>query len=302
MEITVNYPLLTPGFPRADEYARFYNRIAQEVRKRDMTLFVKVEAIFADPVVSSAGVDYTGITFKKLAEGKRQQIEIVLREMRPDFMTISMEPGTVAFNTGLPELKEPDRITEMVNLLLDGLDRGDTLIGAGAGTWEDPAFIEQLSSATNLDYIDLHIYPLGTPFQDFLQRAIDYADVAKRNGKIVVLGETWLYKASGRELTSGGSETAINTDILRRDTFSFWEPLDKKFLEVISKLGNYKQFEFVSFFWSRYLFGYLDIAKTDTSLTTNALLGLANQAAVENLKVGEISGTGQAYKEIIDSN
>ena len=188
----------------------------------------------------------------------------------------------------------------MVNLLLDGLDRGNTLIGAGA--WEDPEFIEQLSSNTSLDYIDLHIYPLGTPFRDFLQRAIDYADIAKRNGKMVVLGETWLYKALEAELVSGGSEAAINTDIFRRDTFSFWEPLDQKFLEVISKLGNYKQFEFVSFFWSRYLFGYLDIAETDTSLSTSALLALASQAAVENLIAGEISGTGQAYKDIIDSN
>ena len=71
---------------------------------------------------------------------------------------------------------------------------------------------------------------------------------------------------------------------------------------MLTKLGHYKQFEFVSLFWSRYLFGYLDIAKTDTSLDTNALLGLANQAAVENLIAGEFSGTGQAYKDIIDSN
>ena len=61
-------------------------------------------------------------------------------------------------------------------------------------------------------------------------------------------------------------------------------------------------FEFVSFFWSRYLFGYLDIAETDTSLRPSALLALADQAAVKNLIAGEISGTGQAYKDIIDSN
>ncbi len=170
-----------------------------------MTLFVKVEAMFVDPEISSAGVDYTGITFEIMTEGKRQQIETVLKEMQPDFMTISMEPDTVAFNTGLIELRDAGRTTEMVNLLLDGLDRGNTLIGAGAGTWEDPEFIEQFSSNTSLDYIDLHIYPLGSPFQDFLQRAIEYADIAKRNGKLVVLGEAWLYKSLAQELVSGGS-------------------------------------------------------------------------------------------------
>ena len=302
MEITVNYPLLTPEFPRSAEYARFYHRIAQEVRKRGMTLFVKVEAMFVDPAVSNADVDYTGITFEILTDGKRQQIETVLKEMRPDFMTISMEPDTVAFNTGLIELRDADRTAEMVILLLNGLDKGNTLIGAGAGTWEDQEFIEKLSSIPNLDYIDLHIYPLSTPFQDFLQQAIVYTDIAKRNGKMVVIGETWLYKSLAAELVSGGSESAINSDIFRRDTFSFWEPLDQKFLEVITKLGNYKQFEFISFFWSGYLFGYLDIAETDTSLSTNALLALANQAAVKGLIAGEISGTGQAYKDIIDSN
>jgi hypothetical protein len=119
---------------------------------------------------------------------------------------------------------------------------------------------------------------------------------------MVVLGEAWLYKSLAAELVSGGAEAAINTDIFRRDTFSFWEPLDQKFLEVITKLGNYKQFEFVSFFWSRYLFGYLDVFETDTSLRTSALLALADQAAVKNLIAGEFSGTGQAYKDIIDSN
>ena len=302
MEVTVNYPLLTPDFPRSDEYIQFYRRIAQEVKRRGMTLFAKVEAAFVDPAVGSGVVDYSGITFDIFREGKRQQIETVLREMQPDFLTISMEPHTVVANTGLTELREPGRTTDLVSLLLDGLDGGETLIGAGAGTWEDPEFIEQLSENTNRDYIDLHIYPLGTPFTDFLQRAIDYADIANRNGKMVVLGETWLFKSSEKELTSGGSEAAINTDIFRRDVYSFWEPLDQKFIEMLTKLGHYKQFEFVSLFWSRYLFGYLDIAKTDTSLDTNALLGLANQAAVENLIAGEFSGTGQAYKDIIDSN
>ena len=111
VEVTVNYPLLTSDFPRSAEYARFYNRIAREVRKRNMTLFVKVEAMFVDPEISNAGVDYTGITFEILADGKRQQMETVLKEMRPDFMTISMEPDTVAFNTGLIELRDPGRTT-----------------------------------------------------------------------------------------------------------------------------------------------------------------------------------------------
>ena len=302
VKLSLAYPLLSPDYPRSDEYIQFYRRIAQEVKRRGMTLFVNLAPSFIDPVLGSGEVDYTGLTFEAFKAGIRQHTEIAISEMQPDFLTVAMEPNTAASNTGLEELREPDNVTELVNFLLDGLDRQGTLIGAGTGTWEDQAFIEQLSSNTDLDYIDLHIYPLGTPFQDFLRLTIEYADIAKRNGKMVVLGEAWLYKAAEFELVSGGSDAAINPDIFRRDVFSFWEPLDQKFLEVISRLGNYKQFEFVSFFWSRYLFGYLDIAKTDTSLDTDALLGLANQAAVKNLIAGEISGTGQAYKDIIDSN
>lgn len=228
VKVYVGYPLLSPDFPRSQEYLAFYKRLAQEIRRRGMTLLAATGAMFTDPAFSFVPINYSGLTFEQLKEGRRQVAQLIAREIRPDYLTVGNEPTTEARNTGLEELRDPRRYAEMIRYILEGLERGPTLIGAGTGNWEDPTYIQLLAAMPAIDYVDLHIYPIvrGT-----LPRAVRLARIAKSRGKRVIVGEAWLYKVGAAEL---GRESW--SEAFRRDVFSFWAPLDRKFFEVAVKL------------------------------------------------------------------
>src|SRR3989304_5463017 len=45
---------------------------------------------------------YAGLTWERYRREKRQMAETIIREIRPDYLTVQNEPGTQAHNTGLP--------------------------------------------------------------------------------------------------------------------------------------------------------------------------------------------------------
>ena len=152
-------------------------------------------------------------------------------------------------------------------------------MGAGTGTWENPAYINELFNMAGLDYVDLHIYPMNKDAV-LLERALDYASQAHAAGKRVTISESWLWKASPDELGNGlgDAEKTMN-----RDVYSFWYPLDARFLQDMMKLADVTGMDFVSFFWMRNFFAYLDYDSTPHNLTTAALTRLINQAYVSNV-------------------
>jgi len=113
-------------------------------------------------------------------------------------------------------------------------------VGAGCGTWEDPAYINTLFGMSGLDYIDLHIYAMNKN-ATLLDRALTYAQEAKAAGKRVTVSEAWLWKAAPEELGSG---IASSDKIMNRDVFSFWTPLDERFFRDIVNLGGYYEHGF----------------------------------------------------------
>lgn len=291
VKVFIGYPLLAPEFPRAQEYLEFYKRLAAEIRKRRMVLLVGTGAMFRDPNFTSVSVDYTGLTFEEFKRGRRRVAEIIAREIRPDYLTIGNEPSTEAKNTGLVELRDPQKYAQLISFILEGLQRGETSVGAGAGNWDDPRFVQELVRLPALDYVDLHIYPV---VRGLLRRAVDLAELARSHDKRVIVGEAWLYKVGEAEL---GRETW--SEAFRRDVFSFWEPLDQKFLEVIVKLVRAQGIEFVSAFWSKYFFAYLDYDQRTRWLPYARLRQLSDQAAVRNLLAGRFSQTGLRYGALI---
>ena len=172
------------------------------------------------------------------------------------------------------------------------------LVGAGTGTWENPAYINELFTMTGLDYIDLHIYPMN---QDatLLDRALTYAQQARANGKRVTVSESWLWKAFPVELGNGLGDTE---KIMNRDVYSFWEPLDARYLQDMMKLADVTSMDFVSFFWMRNFFAYLDYNGTPQNLTTAALTSLINQAYVSNVLNGSLSPLGLYIQQQLNSN
>lgn len=215
--IQMPYPLLSPRFPRSDEYWAFYRKLAAEIGRRGVKLLVKSGPVFTDPEISPVRPDYSRLTWDDYFSARTAIAVRIGREIEPDYLTIGNEPSTEMMVLGKSGLTEV-RYTRFVNDTLRRLRRKGTLIGAGAGNWDNPAFIESLARDTALDYIDLHIYPLAGRTTDYLRRAVDMAAVVRANRKRIVIGELWLYKAGARELTG----TPTHVAMFGRDTFGFW--------------------------------------------------------------------------------
>jgi len=272
--------------------------LAREIKeKRKMKLLIQATALFTKSEFSDFGPQikeyYQDLTLEKYQQGKREQMENIITEIQPHFLTVETEPDTMAYNTGLEELNDLETFKAVVEYQVKDLRKDKTLIGVGVGTWNDQDFVEELAQIPELDYLELRIYPI---FKGYLQRALDYSDIAKSQNKKIVFGESWLYKASEQEINQGG---AVWAKVFARDTFNFWQPLDSKFLEILVKLAHYKQVEFISPFWTKYFFSYLDYDWRTRFQFPEVLLKLSDKEAAKNFIAGEFSQTGLKYKELI---
>jgi hypothetical protein len=292
--LSVQYPVLNPDFPRSDEYLMFYRWLALETRTLGLTLVIETTTVFPDPEISTLGVDYTGLTLDEYMGEKRAMIETVLTDIAPDYLTVENEPGTQQANTGLDFTVANQ--TMIVNHILSGLDRGKTKIGAGAGSWDDLAYFESLAANTDLDYLDMHFYPIQGDL--VIDRAERISELARSSGKGLAVSEAWLYKAPGSELASG-QDIARAADTFARDAYSFWAPLDQAFLEVLVKLSHYLELEFISPFWMQYLFAYLQYSPSMEAQGYAWINKLANSQTWVNIQAGNLTPTGETYRELI---
>ncbi|MCK4815999.1 hypothetical protein KA005_09515, partial [bacterium] len=135
-----------------------------------------------------------------------------------------------------------------------------------------------------------HVYPVN---RDFLERVLTIADIAQSNNKPITMSEAWLYKAAETEL---GNITEIS--VYARDAFSFWEPLDQKILEAIINLAYAREFEFVSPFWTKYFYAYLDYSEV-SGKSAEDIIALSSAEAGKNIVNGLFTSTGLKYKELI---
>ncbi len=293
VKIAISYPILAPDSPNSDRYLEYYKNLAQELRKRDVKILVAIGNFFQDSSFTDLQVSFPNPTFAQYRQIKRQIAERIIQEIHPDYLTIANEPSTEAMTTGLNVTVS--EFTETVSYILNGLDRSDVLVGAGAGTWNHLDYVKSLARDTNLDYIDVHIYPAN-----FLEQAITIADIAHTYNKRLIIGEAWTYKVYESELGDLGN-IATQAKVFGRDVYSFWEPLDSRFLETLVKLASYKGYEFISPFWSKYFFAYLDYEAVPKSLAYRQLSQLSNQEAFQNILRNETTPTGLTYQELINT-
>ena len=292
--LSVQYPVLNPDFSRSSEYVDFYRDVATEVKSHGFTLIVETTSVFPNPEISSLGVDYSGLTLDEYIREKRAMVETVLRELAPDYLTIENEPITQQINTGL-DFSVANQ-TRIVNHILSGLDRAGAKIGAGAGSWDDLAYFESLAANSDLDYLDMHFYPIQGDL--VAGRAELVSEVARSAGKSLAVSEAWLYKAAGSEL-SAGQNIAMAADIFARDAYSFWAPLDQAFLEVMVKLSRHLELEFMSPFWMQYLYAYLEYDTSTQGMGYAEVQSAMGREAWSNIDYGILSPTGETYRELI---
>ena len=288
--ISIGYPILAADFPNSGKYVSFYEKLAQEIRNRGLKLHVETGILFTESAFTSLSINYKKFSIEKYKNAKKEFVRTIVERIRPDYLSIGNEPSIEGKITGLQFTVK--NYTDLIRHALDGVKNSKVLIGAGAGTWDDPSFIKSFAANTDLDFIDIHIYPVDG---DNLQKAIELADIAKSHNKKVIVGEAWLYKAVGQEAGGGASWEKV----MARDVFNFWEPVDEAFINVLVKLAHYKKFEYISPFWTKYFFGYLDYASIRGKKSSKRLLKIADKKAVKNLIKEKVTGTGNAYRKAI---
>lgn len=290
------FPMFLKNFPNSEKYLAFYKFVIAEARQRHLKVLLKIGEAFHDPVYGHLPVDefYKNLTPERFMKQKREMIEIALRELQPDYLTVANEPDTSAMNTSLDF--SPDRFIQYVQSFTKGLTRGKTKIGAGAGTWSPLTYWTRLAEETDVDYLDMHIYPINF---DFLAlRPLQIADLALQNGKSLVIGEGWLFKSRDGEL---GKHGLGYVELYSRDVFSFWAPLDSKFIGALVQYSLAHHVEYMSLFWVHYLWGYVGYNTTLDKLTPRELQILGVKAAIGNIISKELSSTGKAYQRFINT-
>ena len=286
--LAVKFPLLKPDFPRSAEYLQFFKDIVAECHGRGLTVLVECGVVFAGTPYSPIQVDWSKYTTETLLQGVQDQLVVIAREINPDYLTLANEPVTEEGLTGL--MITPEVWRDFISSTMAKIDRSNgLLLGAGTGTWENPAYIDSIIGMPGLDYIDLHIYALNKDGR-FLDRALNYAGRARAAGKRVTISESWLWKAGPEELGNGLGEV---DKIINRDVYSFWYPLDARFIQDIINLADAADMDFVSFFWTRNFFAYLDYQKTPHNLTTMQYNRLINQAFIYYSQIGDMSSLGR---------
>lgn len=290
----IEYPLFTPSFPHYHEYLEFYRRVAREIRQRGMTWTIQASILFANTPFSEFSYSFSGLSLFDYEQRDRAMVQNILDELQPDYLTILAEPDTAARLMAMPELNDPEKGVEFTNYILDGLDRGSTRICAGTGAWTAPTYARALAGNTRIDCVSIHIYPVDP---QYVQNAISMAEDAHAHGKVVIVSEAWLYKLT-RPTVAGN--LAASPEAFKQDAFSFWAPLDQKFIELLARFADSAQVTFLSVFWSPFLFSYIDYEPGMEHATYSAIRRQANAAASQALHDGRTSLTGSYLQALIE--
>jgi hypothetical protein len=290
VSLSLQYPVLTAMHPRTSEYREFYRQVAVEIRRRGLRLAAEMGSAFREPELSQIAVDYHGLKRERFNAGLREMAQAIITDIRPDYLTILSEPDTQTRNTGLTF--SPSEFAATVAHVARSVDRSGVRLGAGAGTWIAADYFKALAGIPELDYIDLHIYPIQYGFAS--DRAVKAAELARAHGKRVSIGAAWLYKVSSRELNR-----IPPVEIAARDAFSFWQVLDDHFIEIMVNLAQAVDAEFCSFFRTKYFYGYVDYTAETSGLDPGALLKLSDRMAGENILKDVLSPTGERFRDLI---
>ncbi len=291
--VAVSYPLLKSDYANSSQYLDFYKQVASEVKKRGMKLDVELGVIFANTGFSSLSVDYSKLSLNQYEADQHTMAQTILTNLSPDYLNMGGEAGTLAGLLKQPTLNTPAGFTDYINVILNGLNKGNTLVGAGGASWESTDFSESIAKNTNVDFIDLHIYPLSSTI---ITNITKDGQIAKQYNKKLVIDETWLYKATSGQAATNVAATA---DIFKQDVYSFWAPLDQEYIQMIAKVAQVEGADYISPFWTSYFFAYLDYDNNTKGLAYKDGQGVVSKAAVTNMTADKFSSTGLFYKNLI---
>lgn len=284
--VAIKFPMLEPDFPHSADYLQFYKQVSAEIHKRNMKFLVEAGPAFSGTIFSPVQVDWSKYPKDTFIADQQNELVTIANEVQPDYLQIANEPSTIAMLSGVKFTPSDYAACIQSNVQKIGHHIG-MKIGAGAGTWDDPAYMDDLMNIQGLDCIDIHVYPLGQN-ANLLQRGYTTAMKARARGKCAVISEAWSYKISSSETAAMGSNFQ---QVIARDPFTFWEPVDETFIRAVTKLSQASGIEFVSFFWTRYFFAYLDYDQYH-NLTPGQINQQATRASIESTQSNTLSSLG----------
>jgi hypothetical protein len=283
----------------------FFTQVAAETRSRGMKVAVESGAMFPGIYSAGSGMDaaayYQTLTAAQFVAGRSAVIGTIVSKVKPDVINVGSEPDTEVKLTSQAFLGTPAGWASMMRTFVDDLAAAGLTgvpVVAGTGTWKYGAasFVTELCKIPGLWGIDLHVYPVNA---DYLDQALSLAAQAHAAGKHVTMLECWLQKERDSEL--GVLQTAMDPTLFARDAWSFWAPWDQRFLSLMGRYAAAANVEYLSPFWSRYFFAYLDYDRVALAVpppTADEVIAMATAAHARALMDGETTSTGRAFASL----
>ncbi|MGB8370444.1 MAG: RNA polymerase sigma factor [Limisphaerales bacterium] len=299
----------------------FYQRLAREIHSRNMKLYVEhfVNVPFKPNIPSSPHAHKGPHALKDLQDDPQgrqdflkimeQEDALIYREIKPDYLTLINEPET-AINRMLHLTFSADELADWVGEVTTHLKSTgaspNTLLGAGAVTWEPEEFVLKFAKQTNLDYVDIHMYSIGLKLQGKDQVAKLATLVRKireaRPNMRITIGETWLLKLGAGDM---GPKVTTYQEIFQRNNFSFWSPLDEQFLALLMGIAQKENISVVAPFFSQYFFTYYAFGDAESGKLppgVGSSLSVTWNKALESIHSHQLSSTGKALGAMLDED
>ena len=115
--------------------------------------------------------------------------------------------------------------------------------------------------------------------------------LAQEAGKPIVADEIGLYKTTGGE----GAGPATADAIYRRDVYSFWTPLDVRFLQAMEAWAQKAGASYISVFWATQFFAYLDWTPELDTAPFGQLTAASNAAVSAAFRRNELTAFGRTW-------
>jgi hypothetical protein len=296
VEVQVSYPVPSAGVAQEESYYSFYKSVVDEAHQRGIKVLIETSCIFADSPFTQVQFDFAKLTTAAYFQGRQDVILRLATEAKPDFISMGEEPVNEKVFAGI-QYSDAEYIA-FLNATAAAVRATDspTQIGAGTGTWE-AALFRNFVDQTDLDFYNIHIYPLQAP-NNGLQVAQTMATYAGSQGKPVIVGETWLYKMSASEIgVTAGATAAV---AFSRDAYTFWEPLDARYLRDVLALGAEFDMQLVSLWGARYFYGQLDWTEELDALDFRGTSQKVNPLISQGINADELSALGEAFAALMN--
>jgi hypothetical protein len=292
--IAIGYPLLDPTFPNSAQYLNYFKQVVSMVHARGMKVLIESQILFANTPYSPLTYDWSSLPYSQFVVNHIAQDQLIINQIRPDYLEIGVEADTEAYLSGYSQLNTPSGWTSYIEQILSSLNKGNTKLVAGAGTWLGVSFLTGFAIDPRLDMISTHVYPI---YGNNLQTLLQIGKIAQQNNKRLVIDEAWEEKVL--QPATGHAGTGIGgPSITQQDVFAFWSPIDSQFLELMAKFSETYPVDFFSPFDEEYFFAYLNWTPSLDVQGYFQLRAQLNPMVTQNMASNTLTPTGTAYSQL----